>query len=353
MEAATLVKWSVAPGSHVRRGDVIAAVETDKGIIDIESFEDGVVERLIVEPGTRVSVGAPLAVFAGEAPAQAPAPVRAPPSVRHLSPAARRRASELGLDSGALQGTGPHGVVTLEDVERAAKAQIQTAAPASAPQELMRQAIAASMSRSKREIPHYYLQLAVDLSAALKWLEEFNSARPVPERLLTAVLLIKAVAKAAASGEGFSGYFGAQGFEPKKPVHVGVAIALRSGGLVAPALLEADRKPLAILMRELTDLVTRARAGHLRSGELAAPTLTVTNLGDEGVDTMFPIIHPPQVAMVAFGSVLERAWVVEGKVEVRPVIHIALAADHRVTDGRQGARFLTRIKEALGRPQEL
>lgn len=351
MEAATLVKWSVVPGTRVRRGETVALVETDKGIIDIESFEDGVVERLIVEPGTRVPVGATLALFEGDAPTQAaPAPPR--PAAR-ISPAARKRASELNLDPAALHGTGPQGAVTLEDVEQAAKTQKPTPAPAVAPRDAMRHAIAASMSRSKREIPHYYLQLAMDCSTPLKWLEEFNNARAVPERLLTAVLLIKAVAKAAAANEGFSGYYGPQGFEPKNPVHVGVAIAVRGGGLVAPALLEVDRKPLTALMPELTELVNRARAGHLRSGEVAAPTLTVTNLGDEGVDTMFPIIHPPQVAMVAFGSVLERAWAVEGRVEARPVINIALAADHRVTDGRQGAQFLMRIQAALLKPQEL
>jgi len=217
----------------------------------------------------------------------------------------------------------------------------------------MRNAIAASMSRSKREIPHYYLQLAMDFDPAARWLETFNESRPVPERVLTAVLLIKATALAAAEKPGFNGYFGASGFTPSASVHMGVAIALRGGGLVAPAILDADRKPLPVLMHELQDLVGRVRAGHMRSSEISSATLTVTSLGDEGTDVIYPVIYPPQVAIVGFGAVLERPWVVEGRIEVRPVLNLTLAADHRVTDGRQGAQFLARIRDWLTRPAEL
>jgi pyruvate dehydrogenase E2 component (dihydrolipoamide acetyltransferase) len=244
--------------------------------------------------------------------------------------------------------------VTLLDVERAATA-AAVHAPVSAPaaRGAMRHAIAASMSRSKREIPHYYLQLAMDFGGAASWLEQFNRSRPVPERLLAAVLFVKATARAAAEQAGFNGYFGASGFEPASSVHVGVAIALRGGGLVAPAILDADRKPLAALMRELQDLVARARAGRMRSSELASATLTVTSLGEEGVDIAYPIIYPPQVAIVGIGSVLERPWAVDGRIEARPVLNLTLAGDHRVTDGRQGSRFLARIRDGLMRPGEL
>jgi pyruvate dehydrogenase E2 component (dihydrolipoamide acetyltransferase) len=384
MEAGTLVKWCVQPGSRVRRGDIVALVETEKGIIDIESFEDGVVERLTVQPGTRVPVGTPLAIFAGEpaaAAAEQAAPATAAPAagsaepaaagatpaaamtgaveraarrMPRTSPAARVRAAALGVELSGLQGTGPQGVITLRDVEHAATAAVVPAAGAPrAAQSAMRQAIAAAMARSKREIPHYYLQLAMDFGAAAGWLERFNESRPVPERLLAPVLLIKAAARAAAEQPGFNGYFGEPGFEPASAVHIGVAIALRSGGLVAPAILDADQKPLAILMRELQDLVARVRAGHMRGSELTSATLTVTSLGEEGADAVYPIIYPPQVAIVGYGSVLDRPWVVEGRLEVRPVLNLTLAADHRVTDGRQGARFLARIRNGLMRPGDL
>jgi pyruvate dehydrogenase E2 component (dihydrolipoamide acetyltransferase) len=369
----------------VHRGDVVALVETEKGIIDIESFDDGIIESLIVQPGTRVPGGTPLGVFEGEPPGQTVTEVPRPPAAaegvaataqavvaeppgrplpagepkteraRRVSPAARARAATLGVELASVQGTGPQGVITLQDIERAAVGTTLPggAAPPSAARAGMRNAIAASMSRGKREIPHYYLQLAMDFQPAATWLEAFNQTRPVPERVLTAVLLIKAAARAAAEKPGFSGYFGAAGFEPAPSVHMGVAIALRGGGLVAPAILDADKKPITAIMRELHDLVGRVRAGHMRSSEIASATLTMTSLGDEGADAVYPIIYPPQVAIVGFGSVLERPWVVDGRLEARPVLNLTLAADHRVTDGRLGAQFLARIRDWLSRPGDL
>lgn len=368
MEAGTLVRWEVAPGANVHRGDVIALVETEKGVIDIESFEDGVVEKLVVEPGARVPVGTTLALFAGEpvgaspgaapatasaavaapSPIPAPAPQTAGSRTARASPAARARAAALKLDLSDVSGTGPDGVISIADVERAAAVGRAPSAHAG-----VRHAIAVSMSRSKREIPHYYLELTMDFQAAANWLEAYNAARPVPERLLNSVLLIKALARAAAEKPAFNGFQGPAGFDPSTAVHVGVAIAMRGGGLVAPAIQDADRKPLPALMRDLQELVARVRGGHLRSGELSAPTITMTSLGDDGVDALWPIIHPPQVAIVGFGSALLRPWVVEGRVEPRPVMTLTLAADHRVTDGREGAKFLARIRDLLSRPEEL
>ncbi|MFO1402377.1 MAG: dihydrolipoamide acetyltransferase family protein [Steroidobacteraceae bacterium] len=378
MEAATLVQWNVRPGDRVRHGSVVAAVETEKGVIDIEAFDEGIVERLVVEPGARVAVGAPLALLEGEAagmpaapaaasaalapavaspPSSVPSPqpaLQPPPQAARrghpVSPAARARAAGLGVDLAQVRGSGPRGAVTLQDVEAAAAAAPVAARDA---RQAMRGAIAASMSRSKREIPHYYLQLALDFGPAQKWLEVYNAERPVPERILPAALLVKATARVAAELPGFNGRYGARGFEPSAAVHAGVAIALRGGGLVAPAVMDAAAKPLDVLMRDLAALAGRVRAGRMRSGEFAAATITVNSLGEEGVDTLLPIIQPPQVAIVAFGSVLERPWVVAGRVEVRPVMNVALAADHRVTDGRDGARFLARIRDRLAAPEEL
>lgn len=372
MEAGTLVEWRVQPGSVVRKGEVIALVETDKGIIDLECFADGTVERLLVAPATRVPVGTVLALLEGERteslgvpapapqapattprPKAAPAALGAPPAAAgaRASPAARTRARTLGLALESLAGSGPGGVITLQDVERVAAAPVVAGPPAH--RAGLREAIAAAMTRSKREIPHYYVQLAIDFGPAAAWLEAYNAQRPPPERLLPAVLLLKAVARAARERPGFNGFYGARGFEAAAEVNVGVAIALRSGGVVAPALLDADRKPLAQLMQELRELVERARKDHLRSGEAASATITVTSLGEEGVDAVLPIIHPPQVAMVGFGTVLERPWAVDGRIEARPVLGASLAADHRVTDGRQGAQFLVRIRDALSTPEVL
>ena len=362
MEEGTVAQWNVAPGSRVKRGDVVAVVETDKGAIDVEIFEDGVVRELVVQPGTKVPVGTVLALIEreGELAAQAaqPAPPAPAPERAKISPAARVRARELGVDVESLQGSGTGGAITREDVERAASPARAPAAAKPAAAEKggeggMREAIASAMSRSKREIPHYYLSLTTDVTPAADWLRTHNAAMPVTERLLLAALLVKAIALACRDLPGFSGYYRDGRYEPGAAVHVGVAVAIRGGGLVAPAITDTADKPLGVLMEDFRGLVTRARAGRLRASELAAPTIILTSLGDSAVDTVFPIIQPPQVAIVGAGAPVIRPWVVNGQVVPRQVLTLSLGADHRVTDGRLGAQFLARIAELLATPQEL
>jgi pyruvate dehydrogenase E2 component (dihydrolipoamide acetyltransferase) len=362
MTEGTVVEWRIAPGDTVKRGDVVMLVETAKGIIDVEAFHDGTVEKLLVQPGALVPVGTALALFSGEEAAAAsvpaaPAPAPATPHVQ-ISPAARRRAETAGVAIETLMGTGPGGVVTLADVDRAAAAPttrpaVSTAAAGTDAQVAMRRAIGAAMARSKREIPHYYLAHTLDFSAARDWLERFNAGRPVEERLLYAVLLVKAVARACGEIPGFAGFYRNGQFQPAREIDVGFAVAQRSGGLVAPGLLAPASKDWPTLMHELKDLVARVRGGHLRSSELERPVITLTSLGDEGVDAAYPIIFPDQVAIVAAGRIVERPWVVAGQVLPRPVLTLTLAADHRVSDGRVGSRFLNRIATLLSVPGEL
>jgi len=374
MTEGTLVEWRIAPGDPVKRGQVVALVETEKGIIDVESFHEGRVERLLVETGTHVPVGTALALFSGEAPQPASATAAAPAAAPvpgggrvKISPAARRRAEELGLSIEELSSTGAGGPVSIADVEIAAAASkarppalialpaspIAPLAGAERAQATMRRAIAAAMTRAKREIPHYYLTQMIDFAPARAWLEQFNASRPVEDRLLYSVLIIKAVARAAAEIPGFSGFYRNGQFEAATDMHVGFAVAQRGGGLMAPALLSAASKDLIVLMHELMDLVARARGGHLRSSELGLPVITLTSLGDEGVDAVYPIIYPDQVAIVGAGRLADRPWVSDGQVTIRPILTLTLAADHRVTDGRRGARFLARIATLLATPGEL
>jgi pyruvate dehydrogenase E2 component (dihydrolipoamide acetyltransferase) len=363
MEHAVLVEWRVKPGDRVARGDVVAAVETDKGVIDLECFDAGEVLELVTPPGTRVPVGGVLAMLeteggggqaaAASAPAAAPAatPAAAPRGSAagrvRASPVARARARELGIALEPIAGSGAGGTIELADVEAAA------GRPAREPAAAMRAVIAAAMARSKREIPHYYLSLPVDFGAVLAWLERRNAAVVPAARLLYPALVLKAVALATREVPGFNGFWRDGRFEPSAAVHVGAAIALRGGGLIAPAILDAADKPLAALMAEFRDLVSRARTARLRGSELSSPTITVTSLGDVGVETVLPVIHPPQVAMVGLGSVSPRPWVVDGAVVARPVGTLALAADHRVSDGRVGAQFLEAIRARLTRPEAL
>jgi pyruvate dehydrogenase E2 component (dihydrolipoamide acetyltransferase) len=375
MAAGTLVAWQKKPGDAVKRGDIIAEVETDKGVIEVEVFTDGVIEKFLVDPGAEVPVGTPLATICEEgvpakasvpaapvAPGSAPTPAKPPvagapsstqppPGRQRVSPAARGLARTLGVDVATVRGTGPGGAVTREDVERAGA--LAVPAPEADRQSRMRQAIAAAMSRSKREIPHYYLSSTIDMHPAQGWLAARNAARPVIERLLTGVLFLKAVALALREVPELNALWVDDRAVPSKAIHLGVAVSLRGGGLIAPAIHDADKKSLDELMRDLSDLVSRARSGGLRSSELSDPTITVTSLGDQGADAVFGVIYPPQVAIVGFGKIVERPWVAGGQVVPRPVVTATLSADHRASDGHRGGLFLAAVDRLLQEPEKL
>jgi len=483
MDAGVVSRWMVKPGDEVHRGDIVAVVETEKSTIEVEIFENGVIEEIVVPEGEEVPVGTVLARVATRAralaappapastmpaappapappapappapappapapasPARRPRPAAAPaapapqparaaragvvtsPMVRHLastlgvdlstvagsgrggavtradveraagaapagatvrsSPLARRLAGQLGVDLASATGTGPGGAVVEKDVRRlaqrrpnagrgavsagpaagvGARAPAGEAATAGAPaateekqaaadrQAAMRRAIGALMARSKREIPHYYLSTTIDMSRASAWLEQTNLDRPVTKRLVTAVLLLKATARAAVEVPEMNGFMVGDRFEPSRAVHVGVAISLRSGGVIAPAIHDADRLDLDDLMASLRDLVGRARTGVLRSSEMSDPTITLTNLGDLGVEAVFGVIYPPQVALVGFGRVAERPWASGGMIGARPCVTATLSADHRVSDGHRGGVFLATINHLLQKPEEL
>jgi pyruvate dehydrogenase E2 component (dihydrolipoamide acetyltransferase) len=375
MSAGTLKQWLREPGEAVARGDIIAVVETDKADVEVEVFSGGVIDRLLVEPGTSVPVGTPLAVILAEgeesispvpgscrAPADhpnAPSTPRRParPKVAKgpkllVSPSARELAAELGVDLATVTGTGPSGRIQRKDVEKAA-ARAPVTGLAATRQDRMRHAIAAAMTRSNREIPHFYVSQMVDMSRALAWLSETNATRPLQARLLYGVLLLKAVALALREVPELNGFWRDEGHVQSEAVHVGVAVSLRGGGLVAPALHDTDRASLDDLMAGFRDLVQRARAGSLRSSELGDPTITVTSLGEQGVERVYGLIFPPQVAIVGFGKVVERPWAENGGLFARPVVHASLAADHRVVDGHRAGLYLSAVDRFLQAPEKL
>jgi pyruvate dehydrogenase E2 component (dihydrolipoamide acetyltransferase) len=423
MDSATVVKWLVAPGATVRRGDLVAEVETDKGVFDVDVREGGVVAELLVAAGTKVAVGTPILRLAAEGaavvPSAAPAPIAAtealpavpaepapqstvaavdalpptppeapsPPEVDararplearpgvRASPVARRMADAHGLTLAAIHGTGPHGVVTMADVERALDARGATSAMAppapavaapvagalatsvpsgtSPAMAVIRQTIAAAVARSKREIPHYYLVHDVDLRATMAWLAQANAQRSIARRLLPAALLVKALARALEGYPDFNGFFVDGHYEPAAAIHVGIVTALRGGGLLAPAIHEANTLSVDALNAALLDVVRRARGGGIRASELTDATISVTSLGDRGVRSVTGVIYPPQVAIVGFGTIAERPWADQGMLDVRPAVTVTLAADHRVSDGHRGGLLLAAIGDLLQHPEAL
>jgi len=331
----------VPPGETVPVGTVLATLlEPDEEAASARSAEPEATGAPAVKETVPNAPSVPLA--------STPSPVAPTAARARISPAARRRAEELGLAPESLAGTGPDGAVTLDDVERAA----QPAKPAERQAE-MRKAIAAAMSRSKREIPHYYLSEIVPMQKAQVWLLAANESRPVTERLLMAALQLKAVALALKDFPDMNGFFAEGMYQPSTAIHLGVAISLRHGGLIAPAIHDAADKPLEQIMRDLMDLVQRARAGSLRGSEMSDPTITVTNLGEQGVEAVHGVIYPPQVALVGFGRIAGRPWVENGEVRALPLMTASLAADHRVSDGHRGGLFLAAIREHLQQPEKL
>ena len=380
MVAGTLTEWYKHPGDEVHRGDIIAAVDTDKGSIDVEVFEEGVLQQLLVEEGRKVPVGTPLAVIGagGTAPTAAPAavpeaaeapvpsataampaapappsPARADgapspvpkPSVLRASPLARRMAVDLGVDLSVLTGSGPGGAVVKADVEAARGGGER--------QDRMRRAIAAAMAKSNREIPHFYLASTIDFGAASAWLARWNADHKPAERLLPAVVLLKATALALREFPELNARWENDAVRPAGEIHIGMVISLRGGGLVVPAVHRADQRSVAELMGDVRELVQRARSGTLRSSDLTDGTVTITSLGERGADAVFGVISPPQTALIGFGTPAERPWVVGGEVVPRSVVMVSLAADHRASDGHRGAMFLDTLARLLQQPEKL
>jgi pyruvate dehydrogenase E2 component (dihydrolipoamide acetyltransferase) len=380
MDVGRVVEWRVGIGDAVSRGDVMAVVETEKSDIDIEIWHDGVVEEFLVELQQEIPVGTPIVRLRGVAPvdqapsregrpstltppATAPATFPPPPPFAAVtpdrgspadripaSPRARRLAAERGIDLAGVAATGPGGAVVAADVVAAGGS-----APAdlSSPTDRMRSMIAARMTQSNRDIPHYHLAVDVDVTELERWLRDRNESRPVSERVLPAAAYVRAVALAAARHPELNGRWVDDRFVPADAVNVAMAVSLRRGGLMTPNIEHTDRRSLDEIMAALREHVTAARTGSLKASWMTGATITVTNLGDHGADLVHGVISPPEVALVGVGRPSERAWVADGELVVRRIATVTLAADHRATDGVTGSRFLRTVADLLEHPEEL
>lgn len=369
MEDGTLREWLVKPGDSVKRGDIIAVVETQKGLIEIEVFNEGKIDQLLIKVDEKIPVGTVMALILSDVNEQekkteaippaipiAEDKITLPPIPSHgikASPLAKKIAMENKIALSDIKGTGENGAITRHDVEEViAKKEKEGVTKASVPGEGIRMAVAAAMSRSNSEIPHYYLETKIDMSKALSWLAETNKQRSLSKRLLPVALLIKAVAKSLAEVPALNATW-ENGLQLKSEINIGFVVSLRTGGILVPAIRGADKKDCSEIMDALSDLIMRAREMKLRSSELSESTITITNLGENSVETVFGVIYPPQVALVGFGNITEQPWAENGMLGIRPVLSATLAADHRATDGGTGSRFLSILRKHLQYPEQL
>jgi pyruvate dehydrogenase E2 component (dihydrolipoamide acetyltransferase) len=368
MEDGTLIEWKKKPGDVVKRGDIIAEVDTQKGLIEIEVFDEGSIAELLIQEGTKVPVGTKMALIQPNA-VEAEKPFELHPIMEKItvpiieektdtisikaSPLAKKMAQENHIDLSKIKGTGPDGAITKEDIDVSIK-QSETAETEkiSTPSEAIRMAVAAAMSKSNREIPHYYLEKKIDMTKTLAWLQEANKQRAVANRLLPVVLVIKAMAKSLKEVPDLNAVWD-NGLLQKTEINIGFVVSLRNGGIIVPAIPQSDIKSADEIMLALNDLIPRARALKLRSSELSTSTITLTNLGDAGADTVFGLIYPPQVAIVGIGNITEQPFAENGMLGIRSLANVTLAGDHRATDGLTGSRFLSSLDKYLQNPEAL
>ena len=392
MKEGKVARWLKKEGDPVRKGEPIAEIETDKAVVEMEAFGAGVLRKVLVHEGRTVPVGEvigfigapdealPGTASAPAAPAQAPAapaeakrPVApavapaAPGGEVVASPIARKLADEMHVELRQVTGTGPGGRITKEDVlayvekrkaaPAPAEAPARPAAPAPAGEQVielskMRLAIARRMAESKRTIPHFYVQVAIDMTEAMTLRKGLNEALGGGVKVSVNDMIVKAVAATLGKFPLFNASYVDDKVHVHPQVNIGIAIALDQG-LIAPGILDANRKSLVEIARASRDLAERARQGVLKAEEYTSTTFNVTNLGMYDVDNFTAIITPPQSAALSVGAVKPQPVVRDGRVVVREMMVVTLCIDHRVTDGAQGGLFLKELRAALENPVSL
>jgi pyruvate dehydrogenase E2 component (dihydrolipoamide acetyltransferase) len=401
MTEGTIVKWLKAEGDQVGRGDKLAEVETDKTVVEMEAYAEGLLRKIVVSEGSLVQVGAviafigdadddipevataaPAAEAASEAPAATPAPAApAPEPVQQAAPApvavpasqggrikaspiARKIAEEKGVDIAAITGTGPGGRITKSDVENFTPSPGFAVSGGRSPVVLdgsdtplssMRQAIARVTVRSKTEAPHYYVTHEIDMSAAMTFRRQLNEALAEEgDRVSVNDLILMALTKALIKYPKWNSFFDGDKLIGHPSINLGVAIALDEG-LIVPAVIDIQNMSLVEISRAVRDLGKRARGdgGNLTQAELTQGTFGISNLGMFGTDTFSAIIVPPNAGIIAVGTVKEKPVVRDGKVVVASMMNATISADHRVGDGAEAAVFLGELQKNLENPARL
>ena len=340
---AVLQEW--AAGTTFAARDVLATVETDKAVVDVEADEAGVVLERLVPAGESVRVGAPIAVL-GEPGEQvddlaallAQLGVGGPPVPQRTfaSPLARRLAKEANLPIDEISGTGPGGRIVRRDVEAAIATHTEV------PHSRMRQAIATRLSDSARTVPHFYLRATIRVDKLLKLRKRLNG-------ISVTDLMVKAAALAHVQVPEMNVIWTPEAVQTFSSVDISVAVAT-DRGLVTPVVTGVETRSVSSLASATRDLVERARAGRLRQQELEGGTLTVTNLGMYGTEEFAAIINPPQAAILAIGAAREEPVVRKGRLTTGTVVRCTLSVDHRPVDGVTAARWLAAFVDAVEHP---
>ncbi|MDI1305064.1 MAG: dihydrolipoamide acetyltransferase family protein [bacterium] len=418
MEDATLIEWKKKPGDTVKRGDIIAEVETQKELIEIEIFEEGTIAELLIKEGAKIPVGTVMALInpsvvaletkiEEKIPEQESIPLQPieeketepiyVPKVEETpikeSPLYQRSIDDNPIGFQKTTETEPNVAITKDDVDNTIEKteaddnpidtlkttetepdvaitkdnvdntieKIEIENTEILPDESdnqgntaegIRTAVAAAMSKSKREIPHYYLEKKINLSNTLAWLQIANEHRVVKNQLLPVALMIKATAKSLLEFPDLNAIWD-NGLQLKKDINIGFVVSLRTGGIIVPAIHQVDKKNVDEIMDALNEIIPRARAMRLQSSEWNDSSITITNISDGGADSIFGIIHPPQVAIIGFGNILEQPHAENGMIGICPFVNVTLAGDHRATDGLIGSRFLITLNKHLQNPELL
>ncbi|MGQ4599784.1 2-oxo acid dehydrogenase subunit E2 [Nocardia sp. R6R-6] len=407
MEEGVVSAWLKQVGDQITRGEVIAEIETDKALMELEAYDDGVLEQILAEAGTRVPIGEPIAIVGdgtgsaaqaavgaaaesntpsvsvepavtGDAPVSvlaAAAPAGEPGERTKSSPLARKIARELGLDLSAVTGTGPGGRVTRRDVEAAHRtpsaaestqpAESTSGAKNLAPQpaaavpgdydeiplSTIQQVSAKRLTESMQQAPHIYLTSAIDVTELIGFRAQINDTLVAAGKGKASVndLLVRAVAVTLRNDPALNVSFAADMLRRHRGIHLGVAVATPTG-LLVPVIRDADRKSISEIAAETRDKAERARDRKLRADEMSGGTFTISNLGMFGIEQFTAVINPPESAILAVGAAQDELRLSLDKVITRKILRVTLSADHRAVDGAVAARFLQQLKEVLEHP---
>ncbi len=403
MAEGTLVQWVKKEGDALAEGDVVAIIETDKANVEVTTFRSGVLRKILVESGTVVPVGKPIAII-GSADEDIQSLIQAQESVaptrevaakviseaevppiegvgvapeievgRMLaSPVARRMASELGIDLTQVRGTGPGGRITKADIETfvresareapqpviAPPAPVPLQPPASVEYAVelvtpIRKTISRRMAESKQQAPHFYITMEVDMEAAVALRQQLNALLPEEEKISINDMVIKAAAIALRQYPRINASVAGDEIHLHRRVNIGIAVALENG-LIIVVVKDCDQKSLNRVAAETRAMVTRAREGRMQADDMVGGTFTISNLGMYGVENFAAIINPPQAAILAVSAVRRVPVVNEaGGLVAGTRMKMTISADHRVTDGAEAALFLQALKAALEQPMRL